>query len=284
MPKTARLPRVFSGTLLLLALAAALHGTAGRPEAAITNCDVSDLSLDGEEAAFLQIINDYRARNGLRPLAVSENLNRSATWMANDMATRNYFSHGDSRGRMSQQRIADCGATMSSGENLGAGTMIISASAAFELWRTSPGHNSNMLYAEYRQIGIARVNLPGSYYSWYWVTTFDTHDDGTRTDGSAGAAPLSASASLVDPVPGSNIGSPAYAFRWNTALDVAEYWLDVGSCPGCNDIYSASSGKGTVAMVLNLPRDGRPLYVRLSTRTARGWGYQDYTYTAATFQ
>jgi len=278
MPGLPKLPRILGVALVLLSLLLTL-GTPGKPAEAFANCEVADLSLDQEETAFLKIINDYRAQYGLQALTVSENLGRSATWMAGDMAAKNYFAHGDSKGRLSQDRIADCGGTNASGENLGAGPQIISAAQAFELWRTSPGHNANMLYADYRQIGIARVSNPGSYYTWYWVTTFDVHDDGTRAPGSSYGG-----SSLVDPAPGSNIGSQAYVFRWNSSPSVLEYWLDVGSCPGCNDIYSASSGTALGAMVLNLPRDGRYLYVRLSSRTTKGWSYEDYIYTAATFQ
>lgn len=281
MPGFPKLSRVLSGVFVLFFLLLAAHAPRITPAEALANCDVGDLTLDQEEKAFLKDINDYRAQYGLQPLTVSENLTRAATWMATDMATKNYFSHGDSLGRMSQQRIADCGGTLASGENLGAGPRIVAADQAFDLWHTSPPHDANMLYADYRQIGIARVSNPGSYYTYYWVTTFDIHDDGTRA---AGSTAVGTGATLTDPAPGSNIGSEAYVFSWTMLQGVAEYWLDIGSCAGCNDIYSASSGLTTSAMVLNLPRDGRYLYVRLSLRTVRGWEYEDYVYTAASFQ
>ena len=279
MPGFPRLPRILSGALFLLILLFSVHGDRMSPAEALSNCDVADNSLDQEETAFLKVINDYRAQYGLQALTVSENLTRAATWMATDMATRNYFSHGDSKGRLSQTRIAECGGTMSSGENLGAGPNIISAQQSFELWRTSPGHNANMLYTDYKQVGIARVSNPGSYYTWYWVTTFDTHDDGTREAGSSFGG-----STLIDPAPGSNLGSQAYVFRWRSVPGVFEYWLDIGSCWNCNDIYRASSGTALGAMVLSLPRDGRDIYVRLSMRTVRGWGFEDYVYRAASFQ
>ena len=48
-------------------------------------------ALDGEEDAFLGLINNYRAQNGLAPLSVDPALNNVARWMANDMAAYNYF-------------------------------------------------------------------------------------------------------------------------------------------------------------------------------------------------
>ena len=273
MPGFLRLPRAVSGAFVLLFFLLSVHGSRIRPAEAIANCEVGDLSFDGEEKAFLKIINDYRASYGLSALTVSANLNRSASWMAQDL-TKGYFSHTDSLGRLSQNRIADCGGSVYSGENLGAGPGIVTGYAAFDLWRTSPGHNANMLYADYKQIGIARVYAPGSYYSYYWVTTFDTIDDGTRMVGT----------SLYDPAPGSNITSESVVFRWNPSVGVYEYWLDVGSWPGGNDIYSSTAGMALGALVMHLPRDGRYLYVRVSMRTANGWQYEDYIYTAPYWQ
>ena len=97
--------RAFSGHVVFLGLAmaglalltasAVISGGAGRAHA-LSNCDVGDYSLDGEELAFLSLINGYRAENGLGALTISTNLNRAAHWMSNDLGTNNYFSHTDS--------------------------------------------------------------------------------------------------------------------------------------------------------------------------------------------
>jgi uncharacterized protein YkwD len=49
------------------------------------------------------------------------------------------------------------------GENLAAG--VDSAQGAFDLWKNSPGHNANMLNANFKVVGIARPT-PGTLY-WY---------------------------------------------------------------------------------------------------------------------
>jgi len=146
---------------------------------ALTNCTVADYSLDSEEQAFLGLINAYRQANGLNALVISTNLNRDATWMVNDLATNNYFSHTDSLGRSAYQRGVDCGYPQGAGENLAAGSSWNSAQAAFDAWKASPGHNANMLFQYYQQIGIARLNKPGSTYGWYWATEFGAVNDGT---------------------------------------------------------------------------------------------------------
>ena len=142
-------------------------------------CDVADQSLDGEELAFLGLINNYRAQNGLGSLTMSTNLNRAATWMATDVGTKDYFAHTDSFGRSPSQRAIDCDSPAGAGENLAAGTVRDTAQEAFEAWVASPGHNANMLYAGYQQIGIARFEAPSSTYKWYWATEFSMVHDGT---------------------------------------------------------------------------------------------------------
>ena len=153
---------------------------------AIENCSVSHDSLDSAEQEFLGMINAYRAQNGLGALTISTNLNRGAAWMVEDMATKGYFAHTDSLGRSPYARAIDCGYPSGAGENLAAGTNWSGAQSAMTAWQNSSGHNANMLGQYYQQIGIARFNLPGSPYGWYWATTFGAVDDGT---GGGGGAP-----------------------------------------------------------------------------------------------
>lgn len=177
---------------LALAIAGALFAAfammigAGKGASALTNCTVSHDSNDGEEMAFLGLINNYRQQNGLNQLTISTNLNRGSAWMTEDLATNNYFAHTDSLGRSPYQRGIDCGYPSGAGENLAAGGAWSTAAAAFQAWQTSPGHNANMLGQYYQQIGIARFYKSGSQYGWYWATTFGTLNDGT---GGGGAGP-----------------------------------------------------------------------------------------------
>ncbi|HMO96110.1 MAG TPA: CAP domain-containing protein, partial [Tepidiformaceae bacterium] len=166
----------------LMTLVVALAGAAGtlRPvpvAEALTNCTVSDISIDSEEAAFLTLINAYRAQNGRGALTLSTNLNRAATWHGTDMATKGYFSHTDSLGRSPSTRARDCDYPGGAGENIAAGTVWDTAQEAFDAWRNSSGHNANMLNASYVKIGIARVYVANSQYRWYWVTNFGTVND-----------------------------------------------------------------------------------------------------------
>ena len=50
-------------------------------------------AADGEEQAFLNMINSYRAQNGLGALALQGQLGAAADHHSQDMANKNYFAH-----------------------------------------------------------------------------------------------------------------------------------------------------------------------------------------------
>ena len=135
-------------------------------------------ALDEEEWAFITLINDYRALNGLTKLQVSVSLTQAADWLSTDMATKNYFSHTDSANRTFGSRLNAFG--YSGGyraENIAAGNS--TAQATFTQWKNSSGHNTNMLGANYRVIGIGRAYYSSSSYKWYWTTDFGSTVDET---------------------------------------------------------------------------------------------------------
>jgi uncharacterized protein YkwD len=273
---------------VLVAFGALLSGPV--PANALTNCDVSDLSVSSEELAFLSLINAYRAANGAGPLTISENLNRAASWHAVDMAN-NSFSHTDSTGRSSSTRMFQCNvASGGTGENIAAGTSWDAAQEVFDAWKNSPGHNTNMLRSTYKQIGIARHYDSDSRYKYYWVTDFSTVNDGTNLGGGGGSsgggsappsAPAPAKSSILSPTPGSELPGEDVTFAWSAGSGAQEYFLYVGTSRGRNNLYAASLGMNRQTTVYNLPTDGRTLYVRLWTLLPGGWAYTDYTYRAA---
>ena len=303
-------PAAGLAAILLAILAVAAQPL--RTASALTNCTVADadVALDAEEARFLQLINNYRAQYGLGPLTVSANLNRAAAWMALDMGQKNYFSHTDSLGRSPSARAQDCGYPGGAGENLAAGTVRDTAQEAFDAWKASEGHNQNMLNGSYKMIGIARAYVPGSTYGWYWVTPFGLVDDGTGVSNpqptptpttppstptpkpptptptprpaTPAPAPIS-KAALISPAPGSTIRGGVATFTWTAGNGAQEYFIYVGTSQGANNILGLSTGMNRSLTVYNLPRDGRPLYVRLWTRFSTGWGYTDYTYRTASW-
>lgn len=289
-----------AGGLAAMAMGLAMLAGVGFSDSAsaLTNCTVSDNSVDSEEQAFLGLINQYRAQNGLSSLAMSTNLNRAATWLGGDMGAKKYFSHTDSLGRAPSQRVMDCGYPSGAGENIAAGGSWGPASAVFAAWKASSGHNANMLNSSYKYIGIARVYTAGSPYGWYWVTDFGLVNDGTGSATGGGTSPTptpiptstptsvatpqtGSPASISSPANGSTLGGGSATFTWNAAGGALEYFFYAGTSLGANNIVGRSTGTATSTTVTNLPTDGSTIYVRLWTRFSAGWQSRDFTYRAA---
>jgi len=176
----------------------------------------ADPSLNAKEQALLQMVNEYRQDNGLGNLVPSTRLNAAADWFANDMASKGYFpdDHIDSLGRNPTQRGAAFGYPWGVGENLGAGGIFDNPQAIFNAWKSSPGHNANMLGSSYEMIGIA-ADTSQSAYTWYWVldlgtalieSTPDPTPDPTPTPS---ASPLPSATPTPNPSPSPTPAPPA---------------------------------------------------------------------------
>jgi uncharacterized protein YkwD len=176
-------------------LAVLIAGTAAAEE--------SSTDYDGEELQFLQLMNDYRKDNGLKPLIFSDTLSVAAERHSRDMAEYSFFSHYTvasshyREGSAPWDRMAAEGYGYNTyrGENIAVGYE--TAERAFEAWRNSPSHNAAMLDGKYRVIGVARINAPGSVHGWYWTTDFGAVVDPTShapgespTDGESAPEPL----------------------------------------------------------------------------------------------
>lgn len=178
--------RILARGLVLLALVTSGIAMSAGPSAA---ADISGAMpvLDGEEKAFVKLINDYRAANGRAPLQVSIALTKASAWMSDDMSKRSAdtFGHADSLGRDPFARMATFGYDYSvfntyAAENIAAGNA--GAAETFTQWKNSPGHNANMLDANEKTMGIARVGRAGSPYKWYWTNDFGGFVDATVTE------------------------------------------------------------------------------------------------------
>ena len=164
--------------------------------------------LDAEEQLFVGLINQYRQQNGLGTLAIDTSLQNAAEWMSTDMGVNNYFSHTDSLGRDPFVRMNAFGYNYNTwkGENIAAGTS--SAQTVFDLWKGSSGHNANMLNPNYKVMGIARDDTPGSGYGWYWTNDFGGYVvPGTPTPPPATPSPT------PSPAPNSDTDGDGFTIR-----------------------------------------------------------------------
>ena len=142
-------------------------------------------TYDSEELRFLGLINDYREQNGLRPVILSDTLAVAAERHSKDMAEYGFFAHDTAESsyyepgfepwdRMEQEGYDY---NTAKGENLAVGYE--SAEEAMQAWKDSADHNAAMLDENYRVMGVARINVPGSVHGWYWTTDFGGYVDGS---------------------------------------------------------------------------------------------------------
>lgn len=129
---------------------------------------------DANECAFLKEINAYRKSKGLGALTFSRSLGAAADNHSAYMAKTDDVDHSLKGGLSWSQNIYNYGYPTGQGigENVLAGRQ--SASGALGLWKTSPGHNANMLNPKWKAIGIGRVVNKDGRYDYYWTTTFGT--------------------------------------------------------------------------------------------------------------
>lgn len=156
-------------------------------------------NLDAVETEFLGLLNEHRAGDGLMPVFDERACNTAARDYSQLMGEMNWFDHTGPDGSSPWDRMCDagynpaCGPSTAVGENIAAGNG--SAAATFEQWRTSPGHNRNMLDSRYRVVGIGRAEVPGSRYRFYWTNVFggqitdETNMGGPMPDPDAGPPP-----------------------------------------------------------------------------------------------
>jgi uncharacterized protein YkwD len=115
----------------------------------------TDISIQ----SLLNGTNDQRSSNGEGGLNVSTALNQAAQAKANDMATRDYWSHNTPDGQTPWSFISAAGYTyQTAGENLAYG--FNTADDTITGWMNSPEHRANVLSASYRDVGFGIVNVP----------------------------------------------------------------------------------------------------------------------------
>ena len=177
----------------------------------------SGYAPDAEESAFLGLINDYRAQNGLGALSLNDALGAAAEYHSYDMATNNYFGHTLFDGTDAGQNIRNFGYTGSTwSENIAAG--YAGAQDNLIAWQNSAGHNANMLDPAFDEIGIGRAYDQNSTYGWYWTTTFG---GGGTTSGDDTAAETSTSDDSADAgtAPVENSGGETVTWTWSTETE-----------------------------------------------------------------
>lgn len=173
MPRQANvsMPR-FSRSTYALALAFFL-GFSGLLVA--SECDV-----DETDRAMLHLVNEARSQprqcgdegfDAAELLSWNCKLEEAARAHSEAMAELEFFDHSDPGGLQVGERVRNRRYSwLAVGENIAAGQS--SVDDVVDGWLSSPGHCSNIMSAEFTEMGAARVDDPGSQYSPYWTQVF----------------------------------------------------------------------------------------------------------------
>lgn len=139
---------------------------------AANTCSLSNFQTD-----LMTLINQARASSkvcggtaypAVPALAWNSKLFDASAAHSADMANNNYFSHTSLDGRTFDQRISAAGYGWSRlGENIAAGQS--SAASVMAGWMASPGHCSNIMGANFTEVGVACVVNNSSTYHTYWT-------------------------------------------------------------------------------------------------------------------
>lgn len=123
------------------------------------------------EQRVVELVNQERAKAGLKPLTYDSQLSQVARLKSEDMRDKQYFSHnsptyGSPFDMMKSQGIS----YRTAGENIAAGQS--SPQQVVQAWMNSPGHRANILSNQYSQIGVGYAS--GGSYGHYWTQMFIT--------------------------------------------------------------------------------------------------------------
>jgi len=167
MSRLFRVPvlRLALGAALLVAPAACM-GPANEPSPLYAN--LAEVAGDLDEEAARDMINAYRANNGLGPVRLDDRLNALARAYGRDLAAA--ASKGatiDPDGKLEARLLSSGYAAAEVSESVSAGYHTLAE--AFSGWRDSGPHRETMLFKPARDMGIAAVYHTGTKYRVYWV-------------------------------------------------------------------------------------------------------------------
>lgn len=114
----------------------------------------NDPELEKIRTEIIKLVNEERAKEGLRELEENQKLNQAAFLKAQDMIGNNYFAHNSPTGVSPWDWFDQVNYQYKyAGENLAMN--FTSATSVFRAWMRSRTHRENILSPRYSQIGVA---------------------------------------------------------------------------------------------------------------------------------
>ena len=133
----------------------------------VINLPSADPTAAAYEQEVIQLVNEIRQENGLKPLSYDWELSRVARYKSQDMKDNRYFSHTSPVYGTPFQMIKSFGISYrSAGENIAKG--YATPQAVVNGWMNSSGHRANILNPDYTHIGVGYVS-GGSYWTQMFI-------------------------------------------------------------------------------------------------------------------
>lgn len=134
----------------------------------IINIPTLDTSVSAYEQEVIRLVNEVRAKNGLKALTYDWELSRVARFKSQDMKDNKYFAHNSPVYGTPFQMIRNFGISYrSAGENIARGYR--TPQAVVDGWMNSSGHRANILNSGYTHIGVGYV-ADGHYWTQMFIS------------------------------------------------------------------------------------------------------------------
>ncbi|MBQ7821707.1 MAG: SafA/ExsA family spore coat assembly protein [Clostridia bacterium] len=133
----------------------------------VLNIPTVSSSVLNFESEVVRLVNEIRAKNGLKGLTHDWELSRVARYKSQDMKDKGYFSHTSPTYGSPFQMMKSFGITYrSAAENIARGQA--SPQAVVNAWMNSSGHRANILNASFNRIGVGYV-AGGNYWTQMFI-------------------------------------------------------------------------------------------------------------------
>lgn len=117
----------------------------------------------------VELVNAERAKNGLKPLKMNAQVNKTATLKSQDMAKLGYFDHNSPTYGSPFDMMKKYGISYrTAGENIAMGQT--TPEQVMKGWMNSPGHRANILKSSFTEIGVGVAK--NSSGRLYWTQQF----------------------------------------------------------------------------------------------------------------
>jgi uncharacterized protein YkwD len=182
--------------------------------------DVLSYATNTTISGLLSETNAQRGANGRPGLALRSELNQAAQAKANDMATRNYWSHLTPEGAQPWIFLDQVNYSYTkAGENLAYG--FLTSTDTIAGWMNSPAHKDNMLDSDFTEVGFGFANNDNYQSSGQQTVVVAMYGKPVTA---AAAAPVSAPSSSKPAVKNKSVtqAAPSTPVETTAPVEVAE--------------------------------------------------------------